>query len=727
MTKKKLTALLFLLFFFNNLFSQSIPIAEKGVLDLKNWDFDQSGSIELCGEWEFYWNELYTPEDFKNQVHSPDAYIEVPGTWSGIEVDGKIIPDTGYATFRLVIFINPMQEDNLMLKLGEILTAYKVWWNDDFIVETGIVGKNSKLAEPAIAPLITNVNIDNEKIEIIFQISNFHHRSNAFFQKPILGKEQSIIKQFSFNMFLDMIIFGAVLIMGLYHLGLFLYRRKNIASLAFALLSFDVGLRILFTSNNTFALIFPDFSWETAYKISYFTFFGLVTSFFFFFNTTFNEKKYKFFNISSYGISLLFLSTLIFPTLIFSKLLWIYQIAVLLMISFSTYLLITYIKKKKPGAIIFTITILIFFLSGINDILYFNNIIRTTTLTHFGLFILILGQSLTLSRIFTNAFIKNEELTAELDYHNQHLQELVEERTKKIEQQKQDILQKNEELLVQKEELQVQKDEIVRQNELLGNKNRFITDSIRYASSIQNAVLPANENIKKYFNSFFIFLPKDIVSGDFYWFTDTNSKYVFLGVGDCTGHGVPGAFLSLIGMYLLNTIVIEKQIEDPKEILNQLDNLFNDFLNKGLENNRDGMDIGILRFEKENLTKFTFSAAKTNIFIYDRTEKELTRHRGNRKSIGLKSLKVANRIMFENKKFEIKLTDTIYCSTDGFIDQNNYTRKRFGTSAFTRMLNQVAELPIQQQKISIIKRFEEYKDNEEQRDDVTLVGFSPKQ
>lgn len=727
MIKKVITAFFFIIIISLNLLSQNqTPIAEKGVIDLRNWDFVQNGNVELKGEWEFYWNKLYVPEDFENQVHTPDAYMNVPSSWTGTLVNNKPLPDTGYATYRLVIFITPNTSENYMIKLGEVLTAYKAWWNNKTIAEVGTVSINSNNSKPSLQPIVTKVNFDKEKIELIVQVSNYSHRENSFFQIPVIGSEQGVIKQFTLSMFFDIIIFGAVIIMGLYHLGLFFYRRKNKAALAFALLSLDVGLRILFSSNYSFNFIFPEISWEIVYRINYITFYVLVASFIFFFQSTFEEKKYKLFFISSYSVSFLFLLTLFFPTLVYSKLLIFYQILVLLMIFFSLFLLVKYIIAKKTGAVTLSVTTFLFFAAGINDILYFNDIINTTTLTHLGLFVLVLGQSLTLARIFTKAFIKNEELTAELDFHNQHLQELVEERTKEIELQKQDILQKNEELMVQKEELQVQKDEIIRQKELLENKNTFITDSIRYASTIQKAVLPENEDIKKYFNSFFVFLPRDIVSGDFYWFTDTSDKYLFIGVGDCTGHGVPGAFLSLIGMYILNTVVIEKQIDDPKLILSKLDELFISFLHKGLVENRDGMEIGIFRFEKENLSKLVYSAAKTNMFIYDKSNKEISRYRGSRRSIGLKYSKNSSSVKFENINFNIKSSNIIYCATDGFVDQNNYDRKRFGTAAFTKMLNQISELPMQQQKLSIIRRFEEYRQNEDQRDDITVIGLTPK-
>ena len=693
----KIFFLLLFLIFSNSIFSQEeIPIADKGVIDLRGVDLSEN--IELKGEWEFYWNELYDYYDFENTVHSPDAYMDVPGSWSGLIVDGKEIPDTGFATYRLVIFVEPTDE-KFMLFFGEILTAYKVWSNEKIITEVGTVAKNSTEAKPGLSPKIKGIDFDKEKIQLIVQISNYNHRTNGFFQTPKLGKEENILREKILNFIFDIIIFGAVLIMALYHLGLFFLRTKNKAALAFALLSLIVGLRILLTNNYTLNYIFPYIPWEFSYRITYFTFYGLVASFIFFFQSTFKEKKRKIFFYSSYTATALFSLTLFLPTIIFTKILFIYQILVFITVIFSIYLLIIYIKQKKTGAISLSFTMLIFFICGLNDILYFNEIIRTTTLTHLGLFVLILGQSYTLSRIFTKSFIKNEELTTKLNYQNKNLEKIVKRRTKEISKKNNDILQKNEELQVQKEELQVQKEEINQQKEFLEQHNKFFTDSVNYAFTIQQAILPSNELIKKYFNSF----------------------------GDCTGHGVPGAFISLIATYILNSIIVEKQTTDPKSILNLMNDLFKEFLQSGKTTNRDGLELGIMRFEKKNLNNFTYAAAKTNILIYDSEDTSLVRYRGSRKSIGYASIQAfANRINFENKNYILKDTQTIYCYTDGFVDQNNFDRKRFGTKQFKNMINENGNLPLQQQKIIYTKTLKKHQKNESQRDDITLVGLKPK-
>ena len=251
---------LFILFGITTIAQNNKPIPEKGVLDLRGYDF--SDNVELKGEWEFYWNKLYDYYDFENEVHTPDAYFNVPGAWTGTIVDGKAIPDTGFATFRLVIFVDATTRKNYMIYFGEILTAYKVWWNNDVLAEVGTVGKNSSEAKPALSPIVKSVDFDKEKIQLIIQISNYDHRSNGIFNVPQIGEESKIEKSISIRFFIDVLIFGAILIMFFYHIGLFLMRPKNKSALAFSLLTLVMALRVVFTGDYVLNFIFPDISIE---------------------------------------------------------------------------------------------------------------------------------------------------------------------------------------------------------------------------------------------------------------------------------------------------------------------------------------------------------------------------------------------------------------------------------------------------------------------------------
>ena len=721
---KKITAILFFLILFSNAFSQKIT-AQNGVINLTDWNFDKNPTIELSGQWEFYWQKLYTPSDFENEVHTPDAYINVPGDWKKLTINGKQLPDTGYATLRLVMFLPDTLKNDFSIEIPEVLTSYKLWFNDEVITTLGRVGTSSATAVPMVRLAINSVNLKPKKNEIIVQISNYHHRNSAFDSAPVFGKTESVIRDFSKKIAINLITFGLMLIMSFYHFGLFLMRRKNIAALSFGLLTLVLAVRTIVTDTYFLQFIFPSLmSWNFSYRLAYTTFYLFIPLFVFFFQSTFEEKRYKWIFRAIYIISAIFLLTLIFNSLFFSKVLIIYQLIVIFYVIFSIFLLIKYIREKKKGARVLFFSILILFILGINDMLVYNDVIKSMILLPVGVFVLILGQSLTLARIFTNAFVENEKLTEKLNYQNEHLQELVKDRTKEIERQKQDILQKNEELQVQKEELQVQKDAILKQKELIEEHTKLISDSIQYASSIQKSILPSTQNLKIYFEHFIIFLPKDVVSGDFYWFSDTHPQYMFFALGDCTGHGVPGAFLSLIASYLLNSIINEKHTVDLVDIMETLDLKFNKFMHKATSQNIDGMDISIIRFEKGNKKKVDFTGAKGNILVWYPKTKELKRYKAARRSIGfLSDATTKNRVKFFDSTIELDEDSIIYLYSDGYVDQNNNNRKRFGTLRFLNIIKENADVPIQQQKIILIKQLEEYKENSPQRDDITVIAL----
>ncbi len=161
--------------------------------------------------------------------------------------------------------------------------------------------------------------------------------------------------------------------------------------------------------------------------------------------------------------------------------------------------------------------------------------------------------------------------------------------------------------------IRTQKNKIEEQRDILDLQNQKINASIQYAQNIQRAILPVKNQIKNLFESFIIYKPKDIVSGDFYWFAKLKDK-AFLAAVDCTGHGVPGAFMSMIGNSLLNEIVLEKKVVEPAKILSLLNEKIVESLRQEETENNDGMDVCFISIDLKT-KEITFSGAKTT-FIY---------------------------------------------------------------------------------------------------------------
>jgi serine phosphatase RsbU (regulator of sigma subunit) len=274
--------------------------------------------------------------------------------------------------------------------------------------------------------------------------------------------------------------------------------------------------------------------------------------------------------------------------------------------------------------------------------------------------------------------------------------------------------------------LSLQKEEITKHRNILDLQNKKITDSIYYGLRIQQAMLPNIESLKKNFETFIVYKPKDIVSGDFYWFFEMElgkSIYSFIAVVDCTGHGVPGAFMSMIGHRLISEIIIERNIIEPSLILEKINASLRKELDQDNNKSQDGMDISLCRICKENghFTELVFAGAKRPILIYKQSEKNISVIEGDRISIG--GILSNTQKSFTDKKIKIQSGDMLILFSDGIIDQPNPLRNRFGSDRFISLIKTNAHEPMIKIKDFIEKAFDEYKLSEEQRDDITIIGL----
>ncbi len=266
-----------------------------------------------------------------------------------------------------------------------------------------------------------------------------------------------------------------------------------------------------------------------------------------------------------------------------------------------------------------------------------------------------------------------------------------------------------------------------RANILLENKNAIIeeihkdiTDSINYAQNIQSAILPKESEIGQIFEKHFIyFQPRDVVSGDFYWFTHKNDM-TYLAVCDCTGHGVPGAFVSMIGNDLLNHIIMEKGFESPGEILTQLNNgVKSVFTREGSEQEaQDGMDMVLCTFDKD-LKSLEFAGAKNPLFII--RNNVLTKTRGDSNPIGGDT---PVDTVFTNHQIELQKGDTLYLITDGYQDQFGGEKgKKFMIKRFKELLISIQDKDMKEQREIIHKNITEWKGDTPQVDDICVIGI----
>jgi ligand-binding sensor domain-containing protein/serine phosphatase RsbU (regulator of sigma subunit) len=251
-------------------------------------------------------------------------------------------------------------------------------------------------------------------------------------------------------------------------------------------------------------------------------------------------------------------------------------------------------------------------------------------------------------------------------------------------------------------------------NEELELKNKDITDSIRYAKRIQFAILPPEIPFE---DTFILFKPKDIVSGDFYWITSRADKE-FLAAVDCTGHGVPGAFMSFIGYTSLNKIVIEHRIHEPAKILNHLNEEVAIALRqKGEETVADGMDLALISYSPQS-RELEYAGAFNPLIIIN--DGEMTEIKANRFAIGRSTEK---EMKFTNHKLKIRKGDTIYLYSDGYSDQfGGEQGKKFKTQNLKSLLVSINKKSMEEQKMILEETYENWRGNYEQIDDILIVG-----
>ena len=287
------------------------------------------------------------------------------------------------------------------------------------------------------------------------------------------------------------------------------------------------------------------------------------------------------------------------------------------------------------------------------------------------------------------------------------------ERSKKV------IEQKHEEVVLQKVEIQSQKDS-------LEEKNREITDSINYAKNIQNAFIPSEQKFNSHFkDSFVLFKPKDIVSGDFYWIYEKleNTFYV---TADCTGHGVPGGFMTMLGLSFLDEIIAGQGIQNPAEVLNLMRDKIITTLNQtgSFGQNKDGMDITVCKVNKTK-KELVFSSANNDIYLVRNNPdaeggKDFFEFKANRQPCGYSELNKP----FTAENIALQDGDCVYTFTDGFADQFGGPKgKKYRYKQFEEMLRNNSHLGFATQKNILNNANDNWRGNLEQVDDILVIGI----
>ena len=389
--------------------------AQNGVIDLRNWNFQKDGPVNLKGQWEFYWKKHIPPNEFMNK--DPDfvaQYIDAPGIWNNFIKDGEKISGKGFATYRLRV-LSGKNKRFFSLKFLDMATAFRAYVDEDLLVSNGIPGETAEQTTPLYAPTVVTFENTSEAFDIIIHVSNFHHWQGGMWEPVLLGNPSQLKSMREKQLVISSFLFGTICIMGFYHIGLFWSRQKDKFSLYFGLFCLLIAIRIITTGERYIVTLLPAFDYLILIKIIYLSFYMCILFFLMYSSELFKEhvspKLVKIVIVICFIFSLLVLFT---TPRFFTRTMPVYQVLTLLFLLYGIFTLCFAVQKKQQGALVFLAGFLVLAITAVNDILYTRQIITTGHFAPFGLFIFIFSQSFIISQRFSQAFITIEKQSKKL-------------------------------------------------------------------------------------------------------------------------------------------------------------------------------------------------------------------------------------------------------------------------------------------------------------------------
>lgn len=669
---------------------------ENGYIDLSNYDLHENEPIALNGDWEFYWETLLDPTDSAYQSKFEEAtYYKIPSVWSKKDDVNNIgINNYGYASYRLTIDFGSPQF-NLGLKVRSWGLAHKIYINGEVLGQSGQVGTSETSCIPESKVDAISFDAPEGTAEIIIHSSNFHNRVGGLSAEIILGDGDVILASRRNLEWLDLFLVGSIFIMGVYHIGLFFVRKKNLSPLLFALFCFMIALRIITNENFGTDIITMDGFLHR--KIDYLTYYLGFALFFSYSTRLFYKDVIPWVVKIALGFILIFsVGVVILPMKLYTLGLMYFQLFTFLAMLYLTFVMILATIRKRDGARIYLIGWILLFTTGINDLLHFSGLIETTSLSHIGILLFILSQALLLMFRYERSFARSYYLGRKLNHVNKNLEKIVAKRTKD-----------------------------------LAEKNKSITESISYAEKIQTALLPREKDIKNIFpDSFTVLKPKDVVSGDFYWFAhvqETKRGSVSIIVAaDCTGHGLSGALMTMSGSTSLDQIVNLQQITSPDSIAASLNNSIRSLLHQtdGQNSNQDGIDAAICTIYHDEKT-FEYAGANLPLIFMNNDNLEMITPTAI--SLGGNSMRVDSSV-FQKHSFSFDQKDSsIYLFSDGYINQVGSTKNEaFGIDRLKDLILKNAKSDPKAKALEFDTTMENWmiQGQENQADDILIMGIN---
>ncbi len=699
------------------------------------------------------YGNLVTPKNYKKEIDLDTLYKYKIGDdlqWASVEYNDSswrstLADSTDNDTLvekhqGIVWFRGKFKVDSSLTKNPftiEIMPygACDVYFDGKLVKKIGIVAQKKSDFKSGYSLRTTMIPLSlNDKIEhvIAIRLSKFSNeekptivfnttKNGKAFGSSLYDSEVAIAEESDFHQLAIMLILSTIFgVLGLFHFVLFMYYLKNRANLYYSLFSF-----MLFSIFFGLYTLLSGRDMEATAKIIMLLTLSIYAVPLFFLSILY-EIFYKRLLKLFWVLAALIATSLICFFVLNGKISGTITISLFFFIAIieTIRVFIKAIVNKKDGARIFLFGLFfpvigIIILSMLSSFLESTGFNKSSELIddNMGAFFgysFLLSVSLSMTIYLARDFARmNKKLQSQINEIRQLFNKTVEqdnERKKILENQN----EKLEQMVI------VRTDEVLRQKSEIELKNRDILDNLQYAKRIQEAILPEIKLIYRTLqDSFIIYIPKDIVSGDFYSFAQKNDR-VIIAASDCTGHGVTGAFMSMIGTSLLNQIINENGVTQPAEILTDLNAGIVEALKQSEGENEvhDGMDIALCSIDLVN-TKLIYAGANRPLWVFKNGEMSLVKP--TKSAIG--GYQSSRTEVFTQHEIQLSKGDTIYLFTDGYADQfGGPEGKKMLSKRFREMLKEIQNLPMNEQEKYLLKAFNDWKGNVGQVDDVLVIG-----
>ncbi len=373
------------------------PKAQRGILDLSNYNFENSGSIELNGEWQFYWEQLIDPTD---PIRKMPELVSLPHLWNEYDELGSY----GYATYKLKLILPP-NYPKLAFTIPDMYSAYSLFVNDQLVARNGIVATSEANYRPKWVPQTVPLDrYEENSLDITLQISNFDHSKGGIRLPIVIGSEEVLQQEREVELGYTFVLTGSLIMGGLFFIGLYFFGRSEVPILYFALFCFSYSYRLIGTELYPLHLLLPGLSWIISVKLEYISLYLSAALFGLFLKNLYPDENNKYimngFNYTFFGFAFV---SLVFPPYYFTSLINFFFLSLAIYIVYSCYVLILARVHRRVGSGFAVASILVIFIVFIYDLLEYYVLIDENLLVNFiGYVTFFFLQSLTLSNRFSN-------------------------------------------------------------------------------------------------------------------------------------------------------------------------------------------------------------------------------------------------------------------------------------------------------------------------------------